>query len=313
MPGPGGGGRGGGFGGGGFGGGGHGFGGGFHGGGGPHFHHHGPRFFFFRPWGYGYGYGSGCLGGFVGALMLPIILFVTVATVLSFTLSSAITAVGAGGRVEYNEREFQDFAAKEYAAAFHPVSEDYEDNLLIVFLTNENPGKKNSYGYYCIAYIGDNVIYEVNELFGNEYTEFGQTVLSCVPQFYENSLSANLGTVLRRMATEVKREIGYAGEEDAFYESYERTPYAPFLSNTSNLSLNEKTVKEAMTYFTEETEIPVAVSVSTAEKVFGREAPVMDFILVAVLGVTAIGAIWMLVKTVKRRKEKKENPYIPKV
>ena len=148
--------------------------------------------------------------------MLPIILLLTVATVLSFTLTSAITAVGAGGRVEYNEREFQDFAAREYAAAFDPASDDYEDNLLIVFLTNENPGKKNSYDYYCIAYIGDNVIHGVNDLFGNEYTEFGQTVLSCIPEFYENSLSANLGTVLRRMASEVKREIGYAGEDDAF-------------------------------------------------------------------------------------------------
>ena len=68
-----------------------------------------------------------------------------------------------------------------------------------------------------------------------------------------------------------------------------------------------------MTYFTEETDIPVAVSVSTAENVFGREAPVTDFILVAVLGAVAIGAVVMLVKTVKRRKEEKENPYIPKV
>jgi hypothetical protein len=39
----------------------------------------------------------------------------------------------------------------------------------------------------------------------------------------------------------------------------------------------------------------------------------MDFILVAVLGAVAIGAVVMLVKTVKRRKEEKENPYIPKV
>jgi uncharacterized membrane protein len=164
MPGPGGGSRGGGFGGGSFGGGGPrggGFGGGSFGGGGfghgphgyhHHHHYHRPFFGFYRPYGYGYG-GGGCLGGLLGVLMMPIIILI-VATSLIFGVFGSFFRVAKGGNVTYNEPELQSFANQQYAKEFSS-STAYEDNLLIVFLVNDERD-----GYYTIAWIGDNVASE---------------------------------------------------------------------------------------------------------------------------------------------------------
>ena len=148
MPGPGGGSRGGGFGGGsrgggfggggsrggGFGGGSRGFGGGF---GGPHHHHHygywGPRRPFFGGW-YGRGYGGGCLGGLLGILLLPIILLLVVSILLVSIVGSAVANVANGGSIYYDEAAFQQYADDQYAAEFSSYS-NYENNILIVFLT----------------------------------------------------------------------------------------------------------------------------------------------------------------------------------
>ena len=177
MPGPGGSGRGGGFSGGsrgGFGGGG-GFsggsrGGGFHGGGfhgghhhHPHHHHHG-FWGFYRPgyYGYGYGYGGGCLGGFIGALVLPVFLLIFAAVMLFGFVGDAFTNVANGGTSDYNEAALQAYADDCYQEHFGDCYETYEDNVLILFLANEE-----SDGYDCIAWVGDNVQYEINDMFHN--------------------------------------------------------------------------------------------------------------------------------------------------
>ena len=131
MPGPGGGSRGGGFGGGSFGGGGFG-GGGF--GRGPRHHHHGPFFggWYHRPY---YG-GGGCIGGLLGIILLPVILLLLVSIILVSMIGSAISNVANGGIISYDEVKFQKYADQQYAAAFSSYS-NYENNILLVFLTNE--------------------------------------------------------------------------------------------------------------------------------------------------------------------------------
>ena len=169
MPGPGGGSRGGGFGGGsrggGFGGGprGGGFGGGF---GGPHRHHHHHGGWYHRHY---YG-GGGCLGGLIGALLYPIIMLIFAGVFLFSFIGTSFSNVSNGGQVIYDEAVMQEYADIQYASAFGNSSA-YEDNLLLVFLTNEEAD-----GYYTIAWIGDNVKTEISNLFGDETTAYGVAV-----------------------------------------------------------------------------------------------------------------------------------------
>ena len=200
MPGPGGGARGGGFGGGsrgsGFGGGGGGFGGGGFGGRGPRYYGgfgYGPRF------GYGGYYGGGCLGGLLGILLAPIILILVVAMMLMLIVGGAVSEAANGGSINYSEEKLQAYADQQYAIEF-VESDQYESNILIVFLTNEEAD-----GYYCIAWVGDHIHTDINLLFGAEGTAFGYTVLGSInDDYYAYSLDSNLATVMDSMAGKVE-------------------------------------------------------------------------------------------------------------
>ena len=329
MAGPGGGSRGGGFGGGsrgggfgggsggGFGGGsrGGGFGGGHHGPGGFHGgprgpYHRGPRFgygYYHRPrffgwWGpryYGYG-GGGCLGGFLGALMAPLILLMIVGVMMLGMIGSAVDNVANGGVISYSEDAFQDYANTEYYKAFGN-SKATEDNILIVVLTNEE-----SDGYYCIAWVGDNINDNINRMFGDETTAFGQSIIASVNDYYAYSLDSNLAMVMTTM-TEKVADLGLDTSFKKIY-SHEKSP-ASHLVNYTELSMTEETVNDALVAFTEETDIPVVIVVEDMEAVFGKTMPAEDVFILLVLGVLAVVAIVAIVRVVKNRsKFKQGNP-----
>lgn len=302
MPGPGGGSRGGGFGGGsrggGFGGGhGGGFGGGSFGGGphfgGPHrppFHHHHYGGWYHRHY---YG-GGGCLGGLLGMLMVPIIMLLVAGMFLFMTIGSSLTTLANGGRVVYDEATFQDYANTQYAAAFGSSSA-YEDNLLLVFLTNEEAD-----GYYSIAWIGDNVKNEINSMFGDETTEFGIVVLGNInSEYYAYSLDSNLATVVDTMTSHISR----LGLESSFKKQSDQSQMAEpqFINNTS-LSMTKDTVEDALDNFTATTGIPIVLVVEDMEEVFGKTITSGDMSgIILSLGFIAL-AIFLIVKALKERK-----------
>lgn len=302
MPGPGGGARGGGFGGGshggGFGGGRPGgFGGGHRPGGfghspGPrHFHYHRPMFWgFHRPYGFGYG-GGGCLGGLMGLLVMPIIILIIAATMITSVFGS-FARVTQGGVIGYDEREMQDFANKQYAKEFGD-STAYEDNILIVFLVNEECD-----GYNTIAWVGDNIATNINYMFGNEYSEFGVEMLANIPDYYEYSLSGNLANTVEGMAD----RIGLLGSSSFKTQGDQSKMTESHLTNLSSLTLNENTVNTALLDFTERTDIPIVIVVEDVDAVFDRTISVTDIIVVIIaVGIGAF-AVYMIVKAVKNRK-----------
>ena len=324
MAGPGGGSRGGGFGGGsrggGFGGGsGGGFGGGSRGGGfgGPGgFHggprgpyHRGPRFgygYYHRPRFFGwwgpryYGYGGGCLGGFLGALMAPIILLLVVGIMLMAMVGTAFSNVSNGGVISYSEEAFQDYANTEYYKAFGN-SKATEDNILIVVLTNEE-----SDGYYCIAWVGDNINDSINRMFGDDTTAFGQSIIASINDYYAYSLDSNLAMVMNTMTDKVS-DLGLQSSFKKTY-SHENSPKS-HLVNYTDLSLTEDTVNDALIAFTEETEIPVVIVVEDMETVFGKNIPVEDVFIIVILAALGVVAIVTIVRTVKNRSKFKDgNP-----
>lgn len=297
MPGPGGGSRGGGFGGGsrggGFGGGGYrpgGFGGGF--GHGPH-HYYRPRPMFWgfhRP--YGYGYGGGCLGGLLGILMMPIIILIVAASLIMSVFGSFFR-VAKGGEIKYNEPNMQEFANVQYAKEFSDSSA-YEDNILIVFLANDERD-----GYYTIAWVGDNIANDINYMFGNEYTEFGVEMLANIPDYYEYSLSKNLAAAVDGMADRIES----LGINSFIGKSDQSNMTSSHLTNLSSLSLNNETINSALLDFTERTDIPIVIVVEDMDSVFDKTISGGDIVvLIIAVGIGAF-AVYMIVKAVKNRKK----------
>ena len=276
MPGPGGGSRGGGggfsggnrggsFGGGGFSGGGFGGGprpGGF---GGPHHHHHhhhGPHF----GWGWGHrhyhiGGGGGCLGPVAGAIFVVIF--------LAFMLIYMLMPAGDGNANfgnEYNEAAFQEATDRKYAEYFEYDS-TYEDNILLYFLVEEECDQ-----LYFIAWVGDNINYDINELFGGNGSPLGNSIYNNVPQYYAYSLDSNLAAIMNDM----EEKIVAMNLDSSFKKN--TTPASPSESKLVDLTyaglpnLSEKTVNTALSSFTEETGIRMVVVVDYIDNVFTKSS-----------------------------------------
>ena len=307
MPGPGGGSRGGGFGGrggrsgGGFGGG-HrpgGFGGGprpggFHR---PHHHHyHRPFFFFHRPY-YGYGYGSGCLGGLMGMTILPIILiFIVISLILSVfgSIGSSISNVANGGHFVEDDRRMEEYAMDQYAVEFSDAVE-YEDNILIVFLVDDSRES-----FYTMAIVGYNIHDKINDMFGNQYTEFGRELTENLNPRYENTLSQNLRATVNGMTDNiVNLKLG-----SSFYKN-EGSPggYTSHVTNHSTLAVSEATINDALIDFTKETDIPIVIVIEDMDDVFDKSIETYDIITI-IFAVILLGvAIYFIVCAFKGKND----------
>ncbi len=286
MPGPGGGSSGGGFGGGSFGGGGRGFsgGGGFGGGsfgggghrpggfgGGPHHrppHHHGPHFHGPR-FGWGWGPrvhigGGGCVTGLiVGLFVLFTVIYILMPADTVIIGDEPVSAVPEG-YVMYDESVMQDFANDNYKKHFGDY-ENYENNILLVFLTNEECD-----GYYTIAWVGDNVNYEINEMFG-EYTEYGRALNNHINStYYAYSLDTDLAAVVKEMTGSIT-SLGLDSSFNTDTAEYEMP--ASEVVNSTSLEMNTQAVNGALTEFTQQTGIPCVIVVDSAERVFQTAPP----------------------------------------
>lgn len=280
MPGPGGGGHGGGFGG-GFGGGG-GFRGGFGGG-----HRPPRRGFFFMPF-----WGGGCLG----ALFTPIICMVLAIVMMIGVIGGGLTTLFRGGNVVYNENKMQDYASRQYATIYDPSSATYEDNVLVVFLTNED-----GQSYYCIGWVGDNLKSQISDLFGNEYTTLGSAMQSSInTSSYRYSLGSNLAQVTEKMETSVRNQ-----NLDTVYRAQKAERHEAgkvYNRSNSDIQFNAETVDAALKNFTDSTDISMSIVVADAKDVFGKSlnsAAILALLLCIVLIVYAVVAI---VRYVKRRR-----------
>ena len=271
MPGPGGGRSGGGFsggsfGGGGFSGGGRGFGGGSFGGqhnGGSfgghhhHHHHHGP-FFGRRTY-----VGGGCGGTLFTVIVLG--MFALFALLWFFGEPTQFTVNGepiyiGQDSVAYDEGTMQNYANEKYRQYFG-ASSAYEDNILLVFLTNEEAD-----GYYTIAWVGDNIDYTINSMFG-EYSQYGDALYQHINTSY---FGYSLDTDLARVVEEMTRSITALGLSSSFVSESDKsnTPDSEFVNLTS-FELTAEVVDSALAEFTQKTGIPCVIVVDFAERVFG--------------------------------------------
>lgn len=321
MPGPGGGSRGGGFGGGSFGGsrgggsfGGGGFsGGGFHGG-----HYTGPshhRTYTHNTFGRtGVGRG-GCGCGVVGAAIAAIAFFLIIFVFMFGNNTSVDYVINLNPENVYDEATMQDYANEKYKEYFG-TSTAYEDNILIVFLTNSTAD-----GYYTIAWVGDNIKNEINDQFG-EYGEYGSFLDQYInEEYYAYSLDNDLARVMDSMALSVL----FASTESSFKQESDRSVLTESkLVNLTELDMTEETVNNALRTFTASTGIPCVIVVDTVSNVFGEEenavaeiitkpeAPAsstgLSVILYVVIAVAAVAVVAGIVVVVRKSKKGKKKP-----
>ena len=207
---------------------------------GPHHHHHGP-IFFFGPRRRHYGGGGGCLG----AIMIPIIFFIIFAVFI-------VALIADDSGVGYDEQTFQEFANERYEAYFSNT-EDYEGNILLVFLVYEGYD-----GYDCIPWGGYNIDAQTEELFGSY---FESTVRDAIPDYYEFALTKSLRQIVNKMTSAAPE-----GEPASEHDTLRSVMY-----NRTNLDIDYDIVNTALQEFTAKTGYPIAIVVEDGVEVFGGE------------------------------------------
>ena len=222
--------------------------------------------------------------------MGPIIAIILVIVFAIAFVGSSFSAVFNGGTIRYDEATFQRYADSRYAEEFGQSSA-YEDNLLIVFLVDEE-----SENYYTIAWIGDNVRSEVSDMFGNEYTALGRAFSASIPEMFENSLSKDLRSVVQKMKTEVLRV------PDRFEDTPTAVAIAPRFVNHSSFRITDATVQGALDDFYLETGISMSLVVAEMSDVFEKGLDGDTYIMLVVgIGLLAL-AVFLIVRTIKNKK-----------
>ena len=228
-------------------------------------------------------------------LIFPIILIMVAVIGLMSSFGSAFTNVINGGTVKYSEKDLQAYANAQYQAEFGDNIATYEDNILIVFLTNEERD-----GYDTIAWVGDNINTKINEQFGNQYTAFGVAMQSSIDaDYYEYSISSNLATMVDKMADNVES----LGLQSSYRAESLGVKSDSHITNHSDLTINEATVNAALKEFTEKTDIPMVIVVDSMETVIGKTQSTTDiFTVVIFIGMIVVGVV-LIVRAVKKKQE----------
>lgn len=241
-------------------------------------------------------YGGGCVGNMFGMILMPIVLILIVLSSLFSAVGSGSTAQGSG--VRYDEEKFQDYADAQYAAEFGSSSA-YEDNLLITVLVDDD-----CYEYYYIAWVGDHIVTDINEMMGNNYTQLGQAMNSSINQAsYKYSLDSNLAQVMETMT----EQITALGLDSAFSCAENHAQVSSHLTNHSALELTEATVNNALNAFTQATGIPAVIVVEDMADVFGRSTSSGNIAMAILLIVLVVLAVIAVVNIIRRRKEQEDG------
>lgn len=234
-------------------------------------------------------------------MMMPIIvLLIAGSLILSVvgSVGSSISNVSSGGQIRYNEQTMQNYADKQYAVEFGKA-EEYEDNILLVFLVDEGYD-----GYYTIAWVGDNIKSDINDMFGNEYTEYGREMKENIPSYFENSLGRNLASVVDGMTDNIVN----LGLKSSFIKNTTSPGnYKSHLTNNSSLAINNETVNRALEEFTEETNIPIVIVVDDIDNVFEKTINGGDIFTILIAVIISGFAIYFIVRAIKDKNDNKNK------
>ncbi len=204
---------------------------------------------------------------------------------------------------EYNEAAFQAAADEKYAEYFAPGS-TYEDNLLLYVLVEEDCEQ-----IYFIAWVGDNIQYDINYLFGGNDSALGRSIGKNVAQYYAYSLDSNLAAVMNDMEEAiVKMELSSSFKKNTKPASPSESKFVD-LTGASEPTLTADTVSEAVASFTEATGIRTVVCVDYIDNVFGSSGGNggATALLVIAIGVLVAAIAFTSYSNNKNRKKKEDK------
>ena len=282
----------------------------------PHYHRPYHTGWHPRPRHYGGGNG-GCLNGLCSLIFLPVILIIFAVIMLFSAIGGSFTAEpdisisynDSGLSVQYDEYVFQDYTNAQYEDVFGNSSA-YEDNILLVFLTEDD----EYYDYCYIAWVGDHIDADINYLFGSDETELGQAISDSVNvSSYKYSLDADLARVVQAM----QKHVAALGLSSSFQCDEDRAQTRSYLINDSTLDLTEDTVNTALQDFTDSTGIPMVIVVEDMADVFeptqsfsdsdgqsvSTDLPQRSALSVVVPICLAALAVWLIVRAVRKRRD----------
>lgn len=254
-------------------------------------------------------YGQNSLGVLLAGVIVCLLVLA-----LTVYLFMNVTGTNEDG-VFYNEVKMQDYAQVKYAKYFGSSSAA-EDNLLIVFLSNQEGD-----GYYTVAWIGDNIDYEINAMF-DEYAEYGEAMDKYINRdYFGDSLAEKYALVIKEMT----QNIMALGLSSSFISESDRSALTqPKFVNLTQFDLSYEAVNPALEYFTEQTGIPCVLVADYAENVFASANTVnpvpesavgmsgftvAGIIIVAVIFVVAVAVIGYLNKNSKTKKKEEKLPW----
>ena len=204
----------------------------------------------------------------------------------------------------YNEAAFQRAADAKYSQFFdHGAT--YEDNILLYFLVEEE-----CEDIYFIAWVGDNIAYEVSEHFGNNYTTLGQLVSSHVANYYAYSLDSNLASLMGEMEKVIVAEgLSSSFNVEPSKATQPSESKLVDLTGSGEPQLTAATVNAALESFTEATGIRTVICVDYIENVFptpqraSRGISGSAIFMIVAIGILVV-AIVISVKSNKSGKKK---------
>lgn len=193
----------------------------------------------------------------------------------------------------YSEEVFQDYTNDKYFQYFGDNA-DTEDQLLLVFLTYED-----NYQFSYLAWSGDHLNSQIDDMLGNDYTELGRLMSSNIADDYKYSLGKNLAQVMESLTDKVEA----LNLESSFKSSCKgdhSSASGQFVNNTT-LSISSTTVETALNEFAEATGISVVLLVEDNTVVFGTNNTPQ------IIAVVLLVAIVVVVAVVISKKKKKSN------
>lgn len=236
-------------------------------------------------------------------LLMPIIIILFAGILLLSTFSSAFNSIMTGGQITYNEKDFQNYANQQYSAEFGDESkypgQDYEDHILLVFLVED----ETYYDYAYIAWVGDDIDDDINNMFGAEGTQLGYAVENSginASGTYQYSFDKGVASVVRKM----QKSVTALNINDPYWCDSEKSQYQSHLTNKSSLNMNEQAVNDALADFTAATGIAIVVVVEDADEVLPKYFDWFSLIIAIILIVVAVV---LIVKAIQSRKKKDED------
>ena len=237
----------------------------------------------------------------VGIVLFPLLLTIFATVIFFVYLSPTVQTIKDGGKTNYSDQVADFYRTEAYEDVFENSSAK-EDNLLIVYLVNDDGNM-----FYCMSKLGNNVKENVTKLFGNKDSSFGKVVTDSMDKEFKNTIGSNLSDIIDGMNGEIKK----LGLSTPFKESSDKSALAESkLVNKSSLDVSENEVNASLKAFTDETGIPAVVIIDKIDTVFQKKMPVGDIALLVILVIVAVISIVSTTKKVITRIRFEKNPQL---